>query len=124
MTHQIILIIDTAIPRINRGVLWISIFKKLLGSNVIDGNGAEKSIRLKMELNNVCRSHDIKIIMIPGKIAKKTVKLNKIDAFNERKIKSKDENNNPQLASCFLLNNNKIFNKPNDKPIKNNSDEK
>ena len=88
MTHQIILIIDTEIPRINRGVLWISIFKKLLGSNVIDGNGAEKSIRLKMELNNVCRSHDIKIIMIPGKIAKQTVKLNKIDAFNERKIKS------------------------------------
>ena len=45
-------------------------------------------------------------------------------AFNERKIKSKDENKNPQLASCFLINNNKIFNKPNDKPIRNNSDDK
>ena len=92
--------------------------------NVIDGKGAEKSIRLKIPLKRLGKSQDSKIIISPGIIANTIVKLNKIEALNDLKIKSKEVNNVPMDVGCFLFNDNKILRRPRDNPIRNNSEEK
>jgi len=51
-------------------------------------------------------------------------KLNNIEPLNDLKIKSNDVNKVLIVVGLFLFKNNNIFNNPNDKPIKNNSDEK
>jgi len=87
------------------------------------GAGVVKSMLPIIATNKLSILQAIKIIIKPGKIIKKIAMLNKIDALNHLKIKSKDENNIPVLLGWLLLINTNILTNPKDSPTRNNSEE-